>query len=231
MRSGVPCIPLPKAILRALLSNERPPFRKEAAYISLQLDYDQQAECSLAGYAKLWGWSRGKVRRFLEAVGASIVYSDDPKSHNQTGHLAVHGAASPPKKNGHEADTPPRKNGHEADTTIDPKILKNKDMLNFDVFWKAYPRKQGKQAALKAWRKLEPGPDLQASILDALEAHKASSQWQKDDGQYIPYPATWLNGGRWEDEIDASAHQQPQLASDPKHQQEAAEVARRYGLS
>jgi hypothetical protein len=30
---------------------------------------------------------------------------------------------------------------------------------------------------------------------------KTSAQWQKDNGQYIPNPATWLNQGRWDDEI------------------------------
>ena len=26
----------------------------------------------------------------------------------------------------------------------------------------------------------------------------------KDNGQYIPNPATWLNQGRWEDELEAA---------------------------
>ena len=33
-----------------------------------------------------------------------------------------------------------------------------------------------------------------------VNAQKLSRQWQKDGGQYIPNPATWLNQGRWEDE-------------------------------
>ena len=28
-----------------------------------------------------------------------------------------------------------------------------------------------------------------------------SAQWQRDNGQYIPHPATWLNQGRWDDEL------------------------------
>lgn len=38
-------------------------------------------------------------------------------------------------------------------------------------------------------------------MLKAIEVQKKSDQWQRDNGQYIPYPATWLNGRRWEDEI------------------------------
>lgn len=36
----------------------------------------------------------------------------------------------------------------------------------------------------------------------ALERDKRSRDWQRDDGAYIPYPASWLNGRRWEDEPD-----------------------------
>ena len=42
-------------------------------------------------------------------------------------------------------------------------------------------------------------------MLEAIEKHKASSQWQKDGGQFIPHPATWLNQERWEDEINDNA--------------------------
>lgn len=71
---------------------------------------------------------------------------------------------------------------------------------SFEDFWKEYPRKVSKANALKAWNKLKPNDDLVREILSALEKQKQSSQWQKDNGDFIPYPATWLNGRRWEDE-------------------------------
>jgi hypothetical protein len=37
-------------------------------------------------------------------------------------------------------------------------------------------------------------------MVRAIEKQKRSKQWQKDGGSYIPYPATWLNQGRWMDE-------------------------------
>lgn len=70
----------------------------------------------------------------------------------------------------------------------------------FDRFWEAYPRRQGKEAARKAWTKIRPDDALLAEMLSALERQRASDQWQRDGGQFIPYPATWLNGRRWEDE-------------------------------
>ena len=39
------------------------------------------------------------------------------------------------------------------------------------------------------------------TILAAIEAQKKSEQWVKDGGQYIPHPATWLNQGRWDDQV------------------------------
>ena len=71
----------------------------------------------------------------------------------------------------------------------------------FDLFWEAYPRKKGKRDAMRAFAKLRGKEDL-STLLSALERQKQSQQWTKDNGQYIPYPATWLNGCRWEDELE-----------------------------
>lgn len=71
----------------------------------------------------------------------------------------------------------------------------------FDKFWSAYPKKTAKQSALKAFLKLNPDEELLNKMLSSLEQQKKSVQWTKDNGQYIPYPATWLNGKRWEDEL------------------------------
>ena len=68
----------------------------------------------------------------------------------------------------------------------------------FDIFWEAYPRKAGKAAARKAFAKIPKS--AYPRIVPAIEAQKQSAQWQKDGGQYIPYPATWINRGEWENE-------------------------------
>ena len=69
----------------------------------------------------------------------------------------------------------------------------------FDQFWSCYPRKIGKGAAKKAWEKLKP--DLETVLL-AIEAQKQSPAWQKEGGQFIPHPATWLNQERWADSVE-----------------------------
>ena len=71
----------------------------------------------------------------------------------------------------------------------------------FAHFWQIYPRKVGKKAARKAWDKAKDKPPLE-KLLESVEAHKATEQWQEGGGRFVPHPATWLNQGRWEDEPD-----------------------------
>lgn len=71
----------------------------------------------------------------------------------------------------------------------------------FDTFWQAYPKHKDKQKARRAWGKLKPDAALLETILRAIETQSASEDWTKDEGKYIPYPSTWLNGHRWEDEL------------------------------
>jgi hypothetical protein len=90
------------------------------------------------------------------------------------------------------------------------------DLVGFDRFWQAYPRKTSKQASVKAWIALHPNEALQAQIIAAIAQHKKSMQWA--DPKYIPHPSTWLNGKRWEDEL-------------PPAQTSGTEAMRKLGLS
>ena len=65
----------------------------------------------------------------------------------------------------------------------------------WEEFWQNYPKKTAKKDALRAWRKVKA--EETEALLDALERHKQSDQWQRG---VIPHPATWLNARRWEDE-------------------------------
>jgi hypothetical protein len=81
------------------------------------------------------------------------------------------------------------------------KEVEEKRSLRFAEFWDAYPRKIGKEAALKAFSKVDPTDDLLQTMLRALASAKQSQAWLKDGGGYIPHASTWLNGKRWEDEL------------------------------
>lgn len=73
----------------------------------------------------------------------------------------------------------------------------------FNEFWAEYPKKRSKQAAQNAWKRLAPDKELYAKIMAALTEQKKSAEWQREGGRFIPYPATWLNGGCWDDEVKA----------------------------
>jgi hypothetical protein len=72
----------------------------------------------------------------------------------------------------------------------------------FGPFWSAYPRHAGKRSAEKAFAKLRPDEVLLGVMLAALARQRQSDQWRRDGGRFIPHPATWLNGRRWEDEAE-----------------------------
>lgn len=86
----------------------------------------------------------------------------------------------------------------------------------FSQFWSAYPKKQGKAAARKAFDKALRKSDPQ-TLLNAMEAQKRSDQWTRDGGRYIPLASTWLNGERWNDELDPTHGQTVSQHDPPRH--------------
>lgn len=88
-----------------------------------------------------------------------------------------------------------------------PKIPPQGEDALFAQFWAAYPRKIDKQKALRAWKRQKIKPEELPGILFALEGQKRSRQWQRDNGDYIPHPTTWINNRRWEAEISAAPAQ------------------------
>lgn len=82
----------------------------------------------------------------------------------------------------------------------------------FAEFWNDYPRHVNKPLALIAWRNLPVDTVLYSKILDAVERYKNTRQWQ--DKSYIPYPATFLQDERWEDDIPCDATPQAKKKND-----------------
>jgi hypothetical protein len=76
----------------------------------------------------------------------------------------------------------------------------------FPEFWEAYPNKANRQAALRAWNKLAPGPDLVKTILEAIARQKTWPTWTEKGGQYVPHAANWLKDQRWEEQTDSRTH-------------------------
>jgi len=79
--------------------------------------------------------------------------------------------------------------------------LKKPTTANFNEFWSAYPKKTAKADAERAWDKIRP--DLQ-SVLTALSWQTKLEDWTKENGKFIPFPASYLNSKRYEDEKPAA---------------------------
>jgi uncharacterized protein YdaU (DUF1376 family) len=73
----------------------------------------------------------------------------------------------------------------------------------FAMFWAAYPNKDAKAAAAKAFDALAPSTDMLDELLAAVAAQRCWPKWTDEGGKYIPHASTWLNGKRWEDEPPA----------------------------
>ena len=102
-----------------------------------------------------------------------------------------------------------KETGEEKERENAPAREEPQDPDGFEQFWELYPRKEGKKAARKAWDKIKPGQELQMQIGNALRKQKTSDQWTREGGQFIPHPATWLNGERWKDETVVPARASP----------------------
>jgi len=95
-----------------------------------------------------------------------------------------------------------KRGDHKRQKTILQKTSAQDALLaSFNIFYKAYPKRKARRDAERAWIKLNPDSSLTDSIMTALEKQKVSKDWLKDNGKFIPYPATWLNDRRWEDEL------------------------------
>ena len=75
----------------------------------------------------------------------------------------------------------------------------------FEEFWAAYPpnRHVGKQAALRKYQALLRSGTNHEAITSGARQYALSVRGKEKD--YIAHPTTWLNAGRWDDELDVSS--------------------------
>jgi hypothetical protein len=116
-------------------------------------------------------------------------------------------SAQPYKKNQEEE---PREESDSRPGFLDSKkdaVRRKKDKKDsgaeFDRFWSVYPRRVAKEAAAKAFtaalkRGIEP-----ETLITGAQRYAVERAGQEP--RYTKHPATWLNGGCWEDEAPAGA--------------------------
>ena len=87
------------------------------------------------------------------------------------------------------------------ETTIEHDPTASSNSVTPSDIYEAYPRHVAKQAALKAIKKAhQSGKSLPWLLERVREYAEAVQKWPLKDHEYVPHPATWFNGGRYEDD-------------------------------
>lgn len=76
---------------------------------------------------------------------------------------------------------------------------------SFNSFWEVYPNRKDKEAARKAWVKLNPDEFLARQIAEHVSKRAfEDEQWTKENRKFVPMGSTFLNNKRWTDEYAPS---------------------------
>lgn len=113
------------------------------------------------------------------------------------------------------------KNKNKENKTNKQYIPKQELEGEFNKFWNYYPRKTEKLAARRAFDK---ACELVASEIIVAGAERMANDPNLPPKQFVPYPATWLNAGQWEDE----PYPERQLTPEEKAAKEAKDREARY---
>lgn len=104
----------------------------------------------------------------------------------------------------------------------------------FETFYAAFPRREARADAWKAWQQTRTArPPLQA-LLHAVEAAANANEWTASRRRFIPLPASWLRGERWADEFDVPTRAKilpppPDPADVERRERERIQVMRARG--
>lgn len=96
------------------------------------------------------------------------------------------------------------------------KNIKRYMPISFSEFWEEYPRKVGKATAEAVYNRKAVNAETEQAILDGLRRYNSLqwSKWTGEQRQYIPYPASWLNAGRWTDTVEQTGKSVPKYMSE-----------------
>lgn len=198
---------------------------ENGAYFRLLMHYYSMAEALPDSQAQLWrisGAVTDEEKAAVDRVISLYFTLENKKFHNKRAdkelakQAAIADSLSKRGKRGAKARWNSRSNATanatanaQAMPSTTTKYLTTLDScpVAFANFWNCYPRKKNKAHALRAWNKLKPENGRIELIMSALESAKHSDDWTKSNGQFIPYPATWLNAAGWLDETGATEQQ------------------------
>lgn len=165
------------------------------------------------------GWNRwvlpmisGRRSAAGGPLGSGITPAGGPHTRGATGRAgAAHRRGSIREEKQPISSSPSSKNR----AATDP-------LEGFDEFWALYPRKEAKENARKAWRKMKP----EERTLAIFAAPLYATRMRGKDRQYLAHPASWLNGKRWEDHAEPAGSGKAYVKTAPKAKRTVDEIAR-----
>lgn len=170
-------------------------------------DDEGKAWPSLATVAKKSGLAEITVRRKLKSLAdaghLTITTRTDKSGRQTTSLIEFSGMREGISQRPSHTERVSHREGEgisQAPLILEPSFNHQKTLVLFDKFYQAYPKRKDRAAAEKAFIKLNPSPELFAQMMDALGWQRQQPEWLKNNGQFIPLPASWINGRRWEDE-------------------------------
>ena len=114
---------------------------------------------------------------------------------------------------------------------LEEKKAKNKQKrnsgysANFESWWKVYPKKRNKPGVWKAWKANLTNLASIERMLHNLDIQSKSWDWTQEGGQYIPYPASYLNAHGWNDNLQASPAAAPKSRQQTEHDRQMQIIA------
>lgn len=83
------------------------------------------------------------------------------------------------------------------------RMKRAEDDPDFMRFYSAYPRREARADAFKAWQQTARIRPLTDELLRVVAVAARVLEWTSERRRFIPLPATWLRGERWADELEA----------------------------
>ena len=154
-----------------------------------------------------------------EAVGARL--TDEGWEYCEKNHVGPNAAATEhpefvsPAEQPTLIDVPAATDDARDSLDASPAKPERKPADGFTEWWPHYPKKVKKLDAEKAYRAALKRGVTPKELLDGLQRQKAAWTAKGTEPQYIPYPATWLRAGSWEDELDPPTPSQAAPATNP----------------
>lgn len=142
-------------------------------------------------------WSDRTLWYSFSDIGLSIIQKRQMQSTN----LSNENVQNCPMSTDNNVQPIPYINTNNKPDNKQENIKESFDSDLFNKFWEAYPKKKSKGNVEKWFYKNKPSEELVNTMIDKINLLKETEQWKSKDGQYIPYPTTWLNAKGWEDEI------------------------------